>query len=309
MLRILTPGLQASLQGAPRIGGRHFGIPYAGPADPVSMALANRLVGNSLEATAIEITFGGFEAEVEAPCSIAFAGAASDLTISGHPATLHRTLNLKAGDRLQLTPPTSGCRTYLAIKSGFQSAQQFGSTSTYLPAGFGGHHGRALQAGDKLVANGNPVSMTTRETPESVRPVFTRSFALRACRSAETDMLSPSDQARLFDATFSVGRQATRMGLSLTGIPLFPQSDGMMKSAPVFPGAIQCPPSGIPIILLCDAQTTGGYPRIAHIARCDRHLLGQARPGDEIRLLHRAPDAAITDFKHKQALLETWLKP
>ena len=97
------------------------------------------------------------------------------------------------------------------------------------------------------------------------------------------------------------------MGLSLEGHPLSVASDGTMKSAPVFPGTIQCPPSGTPIVLLCDAQTTGGYPRIASIARCDRHLLGQIRPGDQVRLLKRAAEAALTEFAEKKAMLDGWL--
>lgn len=308
MLVVTRPGLQSTLQGAPRIGFRHFGVPYCGPADALSQALANRLVGNPAESTAIEITYGGFNADVEAACAIAITGACDQILISGAPAPAHTTLHLKAGDQIEIAPVTHGMRTYLAIATGFRADAMFGSSSTYLPAQFGGFEGRALKAGDRLTPKGSPIRDQTLETPESHRPIFSHAIALRACASAETDLLPRSDQARLFEETFIAGRQATRMGVSLTGHTLSPNSDGQMKSAPVFPGTIQCPPSGTPVVLLCDAQTTGGYPRIAQIARCDRHLLGQIRPGDRVQLLQRSPDDALRDYAEKRSFLDTWLE-
>ncbi|MEM7460772.1 MAG: biotin-dependent carboxyltransferase family protein [Pseudomonadota bacterium] len=308
MLRILKAGLQSTLQGAPRLGHRHLGIPYAGPADPLSMALANRLVGNPSDATCVEITFGGFEAEVEADYAVAVTGAAGRLSVSGREKSAHETWHLRTGDTIKMDPPQVGARTYLSIRSGFKARAQFGSTSTYLPASLGGYEGRALMPDDVLVPARESVMSESLKTPDALRPIFTHAFALRACVSAETDLLAPEARAALFSETFTAGRQATRMGLSLEGHILSVASDGKMKSAPVFPGIVQCPPSGTPIVLLCDAQTTGGYPRIASIAHCDRHLLGQVRPGDQITLLHRAPDAALIDFTEKQALLDRWLR-
>lgn len=309
MLVVATPGLQSTLQAAPRTGYRHFGVPYSGPADTLSHALANRLVGNSATMTALEITFGGFEADVAADCAVAVTGAIDRILISGQSAPAHMTLHLKAGDRIEITPVTRGYRTYLAVSTGFQAEEAFGSTSTYLPAQLGGLNGRALKAGDRLKSVGSPVWTETLETPKSHRPVFSNALALRACASAETDLLDEADRKCLFEETFFAGRQATRMGVTLTGRTLSPNSDGKMKSAPVFPGTIQCPPSGTPVVLLCDAQTTGGYPRIAHIARCDQHLLGQIRPGDQIRLLERSPDDALRDYAEKRKLLDAWLMP
>lgn len=307
MLIVTNPGLQSTLQGQPRRGQRHLGIPYAGPADPLSHALANRLVGNTLTATAIEITYGGFAAELREDCSVAITGAHGQIFASGKAMPAHTTLHLKVGDQLEIIQSDQGMRAYLAIHSGFQAETFFGSSSTYLPAQFGGFEGRALRAGDQLFANQSAVVASTLETPPDYRPTFSNAVGLRACASAETTLLTGQDRALLFEETFIAGRQATRMGIAMTGHKLSPNSDGKMKSAPVFPGTIQCPPSGIPVMLLCDAQTTGGYPRIASIARCDRHLLGQIRPGDHIQLLERSPEAALQDFAAKQIQLNDWL--
>lgn len=307
MLIVTKPGLQTTLQGAPRIGHRHFGLPYAGPADPLSQALANRLVDNALTATALEITYGGFEAELAASCSLAVTGAHGQILVSGQAVHAHTTLHLKTGDRLEICPPEHGMRAYLAIHSGFQAETAFGSSSTYLPAQLGGLAGRTVKAGDRLAPMGRAVAAGLFQTPQAYRPTFSNAVALRACASAETDLLTRQDRQTLFTETFIAGRQATRMGVAMTGHSVIPNSDGQMKSAPVFPGTIQGPPSGTPVLLLCDAQTTGGYPRIASIARCDRHLLGQIRPGDHIQLLERTPEDALRDFVDKQSLLRDWL--
>lgn len=307
MLLVTKPGLQTTLQGAPRIGYRHYGIPYSGAADALSQALANRLVGNAATETVLEITYGGFEAEVTAACTIAVAGACDLITISGEAVSAHTSLHLSSGDRIEIAPLRHGMRTYLAIRSGFAATEAFGSSSTYLPAGFGGLDGRALRAGDQLAPKGDANFQQTLETPPTHRPAFSSAIALRACASAETDTLSRANRETLFMETFMADRQATRMGIGLTGHTVTPNSDGKMKSAPVFPGTVQCPPSGAPVILLCDAQTTGGYPRIASIARCDRHLLGQIRPGNHVQLLERSADAALQDLVEKQKLLSDWL--
>ena len=80
-----------------------------------------------------------------------------------------------------------------------------------------------------------------------------------------------------------------------------------MPSAPVFPGTVQCPEHGSPFVLAVDAGTVGGYPRIAQIVRADRHLLGQLRPGDHVRLLKRETQSAIDELRAKLAYWRAWL--
>jgi allophanate hydrolase subunit 2 len=118
------------------------------------------------------------------------------------------------------------------------------------------------------------------KTPKEFRPIAAKSWALRACYGAEIDLLSKESRFDLFDTNFSVGNRADRMGLQLEGARFEVTSGGRLASAPVFPGTIQCPEDGRPFLLSVDAQTIGGYPRVAHVARVDRHLIGQLRPGE-----------------------------
>ncbi|MEM9055714.1 MAG: allophanate hydrolase subunit 2 family protein, partial [Pseudomonadota bacterium] len=216
MLTVTRPGLQSTLQGAPRVGYRHLGVPYAGPADWLSMSLANRLVGNSSYTTCIEVTYGGFEAELLEDCALAVTGACEALGVSGRSAPVHETLRLRAGETIRIAPPVNGMRAYLAIHSGFTAQSMFGSTSTYLPAGFGGLEGRVLRKGDVLTATRTTMPSHDLKTPDNLRPVYSGAFALRVCESAEFECLQPLDQRALFSESFKVGRQATRMGITLT---------------------------------------------------------------------------------------------
>lgn len=284
-----------------------MGMPWSGPTDALSSALANRLVGNPPDTTVLEIAFGGFALAFRSPAWISVTGAPAAITLNDQPVKPHTTLVVAKHDRLAIATATTGARIYLAVSGGWAGEQVLGSTSTYLPAGLGGFKGRVLKAGDQLMFGPQPRALERIETPAQLRPFMTTSTVVRACPSAEFEQLSQPAQIELFERDFAVGAQIDRMGLPLSGPRLDIRSDGKMKSAAVFPGTVQCPPGGHPIIMLADAQTTGGYPRIAHIARCDLHLLGQVRPLGKIRLLKRTPDQAVADYREKLSLFRAWL--
>ena len=271
------------------------------------MAIANKLVGNAPDALALEITMGNVSVRFSQDTWFALAGAEASADLSGEAMPFHETVFAAAGDILTLGMAQKGMRIYLAVAGGFMGEAFLRSRSTYLPAQFGGHKGRALGAGDEIETAAQPETLNRLRTPDDLRPVLSNTYALRACVSAETGALIDTSLDALFGSQFSVGQQVTRMGVSLEGEVLKVRSDGNMKSAAVFPGTVQCPESGTPIILLADAQTTGGYPRIASVARGDRHLLGQVRPRDRIRLLRRSHQQALEDARAKQALLQSWI--
>ncbi|MEH6411435.1 MAG: biotin-dependent carboxyltransferase family protein [Hyphomonas sp.] len=301
-LTILQPGVQMTLQGAPRVGHRHLGVPASGPADPLSMALANRLVGNASAATAIEVTFGAAAIRFDKPVSFAITGALSDLTLAGRPVAAHKTLSAQAGDSLRIEPARQGCRVYIAIAAALEAADFLGSTSTYLPAALGGHAGRALKP-DDTVGFGGGRNVSGLTTPRDLQPVCSNSYTLRAVEGPDY----PAGTQDLWESGFTVTQRASRMGIELEGD--FPRSAecGSRPSSAIFPGALQLPPGGRGFLLLADAQTTGGYPHILQVVRADRHLLGQVRPGDRIRFLHRTRQQATDALRAKQALLSSWL--
>jgi len=304
---ILKPGLQTTVQAGPRTGQRHLGVPASGAADPLSLALANRLVGNALFAPALETTLTGVSVRVERDGFAAVTGARAKAWLNGERVKRHRTLSVAGGDELEIGPAKAGARNYLAFAGGVAVDEVLGSASTYLPAGFGGFRGRALRAGDVLAVAPVDAAPERLKTPRDFRPPTGSSWALRACYGAEVDLLNKESRFDLFDTNFSIGRRADRMGLQLEGARFEVKSGGRLASAPVFPGTIQCPEDGRPFLLSIDAQTIGGYPRVAQVARADRHLIGQLRPGDHVRLLWRDIDSAREELLAKHAYWREWL--
>lgn len=301
---ILKAGLQTTLQGQPRTGLRHVGVPFAGPADPLSMSLANRLVGNPETATTIETTLTGVIVLFNQPMAFAVTGAESDIHLNGSKKFAHKTLFAEAGDMLELGPCQSGCRNYIAL-SGVLKAQEFlGATSTYLPAGFGGFEGRVLRDGDEIEVSSVRIPEET-ETPKHLRPYLNDRTSLQVVRGPNFGLLE--DQAGLFLETYKVSNRSSRMGAQLEGkIVKLHGGEGLPSSA-VFPGTVQCPPDGKPFILMCDAQTTGGYPHILQVIRSDRYQLGQLRPGSTVRFIERSLDFAHQAYRQRWETYSNWL--
>ena len=306
-LVVMQAGLQTTVQAQPRAGRRHLGVPLCGPADPLSMALANRLLGNPAMTPALEVTLSGFAARFESSTNVAVTGADCDVAINGKSIELHRSYRVAAGDVLRLGAARKAARNYVAIGGGLVGDEFLGSCSTYLPARFGGYKGRALRKND--VVEFLPKNDDGREsnTPKEFRPPFTGAWVLRACRQKNFADLSEADQRELFDKNFTVSARSDRMGLQLQGKTYELPTAGYLESGPIFPGCIQCPGDGQPYLLSVDAQTTGGYAQLAQVARVDRHLIGQLRAGDHVRFLQRTASEAATELREKHKYWREWL--
>jgi len=301
-LLVLEPGVQCTVQAAPRAGFRQAGVPASGPADPLSMALANRLIGKPSGAACLEIAFGPASLCATGDLQVAVTGAIADLKAGGGALPMHATLNIASGESLEIGPARAGARVYLAVAGHLPAEEFLGSASTYLPARFGGHEGRALQKGDVLqVSEASPVPPLT--TPETLRLPPAAAYALRVV--AGPDMPEGGDV--FAKAVFRVTPRVSRMGVEIDGPFSAPGAASLRPSSAVFPGALQVTPQGRGFLLLPDGQTTGGYRHVLQVIRADRHLLGQLRPGDSIRFLLRTQAQAEEALRAKQALLQAWL--
>jgi len=166
-IAVIKPGLQTTVQAGPRIGWRHMGVPANGAADPLSLALANKLVGNAWNTAALEATLVGPTLRFDSDCAFAMTGARTVMTLNGREQPQHETLYAKAGDELVVATAQVGARIYIALAGGLVVDEILGSSSTNLQAGFGGHEGRVLQVGDTLdVASCEVESL---QTPDEFR--------------------------------------------------------------------------------------------------------------------------------------------
>ena len=302
---VKKPGLQTTIQSWPRTGSRHLGVPASGPADPLSMALANRLVGNAAFTPALETTLTGVTLRFPGESFVSITGATAKCTLNGERVNQHATIAIKRNDVLVVGSAEKGVRSYVAFAGGLNADEVLGSVSTYTTAGFGGHKGRALEAGDELELSERSASASILETPAEFLLPMLDSWSIRAGRSCET--MSVDDPARLFETKLTVASRSDRMGIKLEGKTFRTDVGGQMPSVPVFPGTIQCPQDGSLFVLSVDAGTTGGYPRVAKIARMDLHMLGQLRPGNGLTLIERMDEDAARELKEKHAYWREWL--
>jgi KipI family sensor histidine kinase inhibitor len=288
-IRVVEPGILATVQDAGRPGYERFGVPPSGAADGPALAAGNLAVGNDRTAAAIEITAGGAEFEFLTSVTFAVSGADMELALDGRSIAGAAAMRAEAGARLRIGPPRGGFRAYLCLDGGIAVPELLGSRSTYLPGGFGGYHGRALRAGDVLPLG--PATADDGARTASPRPE-PRSAGGPARSGRRVELLFvpggqwddfPEEARRAFPSrSWRVSHRSDRMGLRLEGAPLETGGAGLsFVSDGTVTGAIQVSGDGLPIVLFVDRQTTGGYPKLGAVASVALPLIAQAQAGDE----------------------------
>jgi antagonist of KipI len=274
---IFRPGMLTTVQDLGRHGHRDLGVTSGGAMDAFALRLANLLVGNDVNAAGLEMTLTGAELEFSADTLVAVAGADMGALTPLRP---HR---VKAGQRLKFGRAKRGCRTYLAIAGGLQIKPVLGGCGTDLRSGFGGHAGRALRAGDVLKVDDVKRDLIGAWfVDQRMLPNYSATPAIRVVVGAEAAEFSGG----ICRHEFAVSGKSDRMGIRLEGARYARNSARQLVSSAVAPGTIQVPPDGEPIVLMTDAQTIGGYPRIAHVIAADLPLLAQLQPGDKLRFVN-----------------------
>lgn len=303
---IIKPGLQTTIQDGGRARFRHLGAPLSGAADRLSLALANAALGNPIWAGALECALTGPSLKFECAAAFSIAGAGMGATLNGAPVAPYQAIDVNQGDELTLTPSKTGARTYIAFCGGLAGDDFLGSVSTYLPARLGGANGAPLCEGGKIYSANCPTDAPVDIPPQLYLNVA-HDFVLRATPGPDAAMASPGSLARFFQTAFTANARADRMGLRLTGGDITIADKHQINSSAVFPGTVQCPPDGAPFLLLADAQTTGGYPRLAQLIAADLPLAAQIRPGDRAWFRKTSPQAARDITIQRQALIKATL--
>lgn len=286
MAKILVnkPGLLTTVQDAGRVGYQQFGVPVSGVMDHVSHRLANLLVGNRENKAVLEITLMGPELIFEDDTVIAVAGGDLNAQLNGEPLALWTSIWVKAGSKLAFKGVKKGCRAYLAVAGGVEVPSVMGSSSTYTRGKMGGYDGRALKAGD-LVETGRPATSLENLANRSIEPQdceYPRQIRLRVIPGPQDDAFTPEGIETFYSAAYDVTNECDRMGYRLQGEKITHITGGDIISDGIAMGAIQVPGHGMPIIMMADRQTTGGYTKIANVISVDLPKMAQAKPGDQI---------------------------
>jgi 5-oxoprolinase (ATP-hydrolysing) subunit C len=291
-LVVLTAGPATSLQDAGRFGWQRYGVGPAGAMDRPALALANALVGNAPGAAGIEFALmGGCLQVAGGSARVALASADSSLAIDGRPVAPLTSATLQAGQTLEVGAGRAGMFSYLAVAGGFSVPPVLGSLALHHRAGMGGLQGRPLRAGDRLglaLAQPSGPELTLPELP----PAATGPF--RVVLGPQDDHFTEAGIATLLGSDYVVTDQADRMGMRLTGPTIEHSTKGYNIVSDGIPtGAIQVPGNGLPLILLADRQTTGGYPKIATVISSDLPRLAQCRPRSTVRFASVGREEAV----------------
>lgn len=282
-LVVVDPGVRTTLQDLGRFGRQRFGVPVSGALDAEAMRAANIVADNPPEMAALEIAITGPSFRVDADSvRVAVAGSGVTLEVAGRgtvPAL--QTVTLARGERLRVIASREVAVGYLAVTGGFAVPAVLGSCATTVRVGLGGFAGRPLMSGDRLPLSHQqaPVGLDRRGAAIDL----TRPERLRVLIGAPDQDFAATALEAFLAGTYVVSPAADRMGLRLIGPAVTPRRPGEGLSEALAPGAIQIPGDGQPILLLADRQTTGGYPRIAHVITADLAAAGRLRPGEAIR--------------------------
>ncbi|MDR1940265.1 MAG: biotin-dependent carboxyltransferase family protein [Clostridiales bacterium] len=282
-IKITNVGPVSTIQDAGRTGFMAFGFQASGAMDKTAFNIANILVGNDKDESAIEMTLVGISGRFTSDAVIAITGADVSPEINGGSIPRYMAINVKEGDVLTCSFAKSGCRAYLAVQGGFYLKKVMGSYSTNIKCGIGGYMGRPLKNGDLLYFNSvSPLTgaIENRKTDIPVPPAFP--VEIRAVLGPQDDYFTDGGIAALFGGEYKVTNDSDRMGIKLDGAAVESKNGVDIISDGIPLGAIQIPASGKPIIMAADRQTVGGYAKIAVVISSDMPLLAQLKPGDTL---------------------------
>lgn len=295
-LEALSPGILTTVQDIGRFGFGRYGVASSGAVDRFSLRVGNILVGNHENEACLEVILFGLKLRIIKDTVIAITGADLNPYINGDkPLKMWRAQLLEKGDIISFRGLKNGCRSYLAIQGGISVPVVMESKSTNLPSSFGGLEGRPLKKGDIIYSDdlGGNKTYKERSFPVEWVPQYGKEWTLRIIFGPQDEQFSEKIKGVFIKSVYNVSPKADRTGIRLTG-PVIERVPGIGESIiseGVISGAIQIPGDGQPIIILGET-VTGGYRKIATVISADLPLLGQLKPGDEVRFKKVSLDEA-----------------
>jgi antagonist of KipI len=251
--------------------------------DVFALQALNAIVGNTLDSAALEWALGGGTLRFRRDCVFAIGGAHARATLTGEAIPAFTTCRAQAGDELTVDQLTAGRFLYITLSGGIDVPHVLGSRSTYLPGHFGGYNGRMIARNDTLPLAPPPTSTPSDgfSCPPELLPRY-ESAAVRITRGPHADLFDEAAWNTLTETEFAISTASDRTGYKLKGKAVS-DAAGNLPSDASCQGAIQIPGDGTPIVLMADAPTVGGYPKIAVVAEADLPVLAQRSPGEIVR--------------------------
>ena len=316
-IEVLEAGLLTTVQDLGRFGWQQDGVPVSGAMDDWALRAANRLVGNDERAAALEITLAGPALRFDGPGVIAVTGADLGACLDGRPMPRWQSAGVAAGAELTFSGARDGIRAYLGVAGGIDVPLVLGSRSTLARSRLGGYMGRALAPGDRVQVGecADPSLSAARRLPRELIPAYGHVHTLRVVMGPQDDLFTGEGIRCFLSETYTLALQSDRVGCRLTGPRIGHRRGADIVSDGTAFGSVQVTGDGMPIVLMADRGTTGGYTKIATVASADLSRVAQAAPGDRVRFVRVGVDEAQALLRIARAQLsrivreEAWKAP
>lgn len=298
MIKVIKPGMLTTVQDSGRLGYQAYGMPVAGVMDSYAYRVANLLVLNDCNMAALEMTMLGGTFQFTQDAWVAICGGDMQATLNDEIVPNWSRVFIPSGSELTFGYSKTGCRSYLAVFGGIVVPELLGSCSTYTRGNFGGFKGRALQTGDELtIGEGDKLPPCNISLGAEFVPEYTGEVELRVMLGPQQDLFTDQGIKTLFTQPYYISNDADRMGYRLEGDKIEHTHKPDIISDALCQGAIQVPGHGMPIIMMADRQTTGGYAKIGTVISTDLCKLAQAKPGEMVKFVQCSDEEAVVALK------------
>ncbi|WP_312967039.1 urea carboxylase [Acinetobacter gerneri] len=312
-IEVLQSGIQTSIQDVEgRLGYWDVGVPPSGAIDPLSLTVANQLLGNAKNTAGLECTLQGPSLKFHCDSQIVITGGEMPSKLDGVNIPMWQTINVKKGQVLKCGTITTGCRSYIGIKGGFDVPEYLGSQATFTLGQFGGHAGRNLLIGDMLPITAYSSAETTQLEAQNI-PRFSHTWEIAVMYGPHgaPDFFTPKDIDTFFANEFEIHYNSSRTGIRLVGPkPEWAREDG--GEAGLHPsnihdnayaiGAIDFT-GDMPIILGPDGPSLGGFVCPAVVIHSELWKIGQLKAGDKVKFIPVSyAQAKVLDQKYHQSI-------
>jgi len=286
--RVIKSSFLSTVQDYGRLTHGEHGMSQSGVMDEHAYAWANYLLGNDFNAAVVEVCFGSFELESKVDTFVVVTGADLGFQINQKSVPIWHSIQIKQGDRLSWNVPKSGVRAYLAVKGGFQTKPMFGSRSVNLRENIG----KKIQTNDVLKCDESHEHLERFISPSYI-PNYADKVILRLLPAYQFNEFSINQRDLFFNQEYAITNASDRTGCRLSGAPIALRREKTISEGMSY-GSVEISTDGLPIILLKDAPTIGGYPKIGTVFSLDLAKLAQRQPNAKIRFeLMSVNDAQI----------------
>jgi len=284
--KVIKSGIFDTIQDLGRFGFQQYGMPVSGAMDSYALRVGNRLLGNEENEAGIEISTPGLSLEVLNQTVIAITGADFNPTINNSPAPIWEALEVKKGDIISFNQVKNGCYSYLLVAEGIDIPVVLGSKSTYVRGKIGGQKGRPLKKSDIInvgKANQELQNIVGRKVSAINLPTYHEENEIRVILGPQYDYFTKDGLYTFLNSFYEITANSDRMGYRLKGPEIENKNGSDIITDGIPLGSIQVPLDGMPIVMLADRQTTGGYAKIATVISSDIDKFAQMKPRNKIK--------------------------